>query len=197
MRMEIRPLGLEGVLEIRPARIGDERGFLSETWNAETFREYGLNLAFVQDNHSYSAARGVLRGLHYQLPPHAQDKLVRVVKGSIFDVAVDIREGSPSFGRWVALEVSAPKWNQMLVPKGFAHGFLTLEPNTEVVYKVTDHYSPDHDRAIRFDDPDLGIAWPIAASDLQLSEKDERAPRLRQAEVFSFRRESEQPCISW
>lgn len=197
MKMEIRPLGLEGVLEIRPARIGDSRGFFSETWNAEAFQEYGLALTFVQDNHSYSAARGVLRGLHYQLPPHAQDKLLRVVRGSIFDVAVDIREGSPSFGKWVALEISAREWNQILVPKGFAHGFLTLEPDTEIVYKVTDCYSPDHDRSIRYDDPDLSIPWPIQASELQLSEKDRRAPRLRQAEVFSFRRESKQPCTSW
>ena len=184
MRMEIRPLGLEGVLEIRPARIGDERGFLSETWNAETFREYGLNLAFVQDNHSYSAARGVLRGLHYQLPPHAQDKLVRVVRGSIFDVAVDIREGSPSFGRWVALEVSAPKWNQMLVPKGFAHGFLTLEPNTEVVYKVTDYYSAEHDRGVAWDDPAIGIDWPVPAAGITLSDKDRGAPLLADAQIF-------------
>jgi dTDP-4-dehydrorhamnose 3,5-epimerase len=138
----------------------------------------------VQDNHSFSAAKGVLRGLHYQLPPFAQDKLVRVVKGSILDVAVDIRKSSPTFGKWVSLVVSASEWNQILVPKGFAHGFVTLEENTEVTYKVTDYYSPDHDRNIRFDDPAIGIEWPIPASDVQLSEKDARAPLMADAQLF-------------
>ena len=186
MSLEIRPLGLDGVLEIRPRRIGDDRGFFSETWNAQRFAESGLALEFVQDNHSYSAARGVLRGLHYQLPPRAQAKVVRVVKGAILDVAVDIRRGSPSFAKWVALEISDRAWNQILVPAGFAHGFLTLEPDTEVIYKVTDHYSPEHDRSIRFDDPEIGISWPTAG-ELQLSDKDRHAPLLRDAEVFTYR----------
>lgn len=189
MRLDIRPRELEGVLEIRPARIGDDRGFFSETWNSLTFEQAGLVLQFVQENHSYSAARGVLRGLHYQLPPYAQDKLVRVARGSIFDVAVDVRSESPTFGEWCALRVSAAEWNQMLVPKGFAHGFLTLEPDTEVIYKVTAPYSPSHERSIRFDDKDIGIAWPIDLSLLQLSEKDRNAPSFADAEVFAAPRE--------
>jgi dTDP-4-dehydrorhamnose 3,5-epimerase len=182
--MEIRRLGLGGVLEVVPPRFGDERGFFSETHSDASFAEAGLNLRFVQDNHSFSAGKGVLRGLHYQLPPRAQDKLVRVVRGSIFDVAVDIRRDSPGFGSWVGLDLSAKKWNQILVPKGFAHGFVTLEDNTEVIYKVTDVYSLEHDRNIRFDDPDLGIAWPIDAGQVQLSAKDKAAPAFAAAPVF-------------
>ncbi|MCD2184148.1 dTDP-4-dehydrorhamnose 3,5-epimerase [Rhizobium sp. GN54] len=184
MTLEIRRLEIEDVLEIRPRKFGDERGFFSETWNAQAFAEAGIALDFVQDNHSYSAARGVLRGLHYQLPPFAQDKLVRVTRGAIFDVAVDIREGSPTFARWCAVRLTAADWNQLLVPKGFAHGFVTLEPDTEVIYKVTSPYSPAHDRSIRYDDPQIGITWPIAASQFQLSDKDRNAPRLAQADVF-------------
>lgn len=193
MSLEVRSLDLDGVLEILPRRIGDERGFFSETWNARQFTEHGIALNFVQDNHSYSTSRGVLRGLHYQLPPYAQDKLVRVVKGAVFDVAVDIRWGSPTFAKWVAIEISARRWNQLLVPKGFAHGFLTLEPDTEVIYKVTNPYSPAHDRAIRFDDADIAIAWPLPVAELQLSEKDRTAPQLRQAEVFDFVAGGERP----
>lgn len=182
--LETRQLGLEGVLEIMPRRFSDERGFFSETYNASTFAGAGIDLAFVQDNHSLSRARGVLRGLHYQLPPRAQDKLVRVTKGAIFDVVVDIRRHSPDFGKWVALEVSAEKWNQIVVPKGFAHGFVTLQADTEVIYKVTDTYSAEHDRSIRFDDPDIGIEWPLPADSFILSEKDRNAPPLRLAETF-------------
>ncbi|MFI3905685.1 dTDP-4-dehydrorhamnose 3,5-epimerase [Ochrobactrum sp. S1502_03] len=182
--MQIRPLGLNGVFEISPRKFGDDRGFFSETYNAKSFAEAGIDLTFVQDNHSYSAAKGVVRGLHYQLPPFAQDKLVRVTRGAILDVAVDIRKSSPTFGKWVALEVSAEKWNQILVPKGFAHGFITLVDNTEVIYKVTDYYSPEHDRSIRFDDPAIGINWPIPATGVQLSDKDEKAPMLANADVF-------------
>jgi len=183
MSLQIRPLALSGVLEIVPRRFGDDRGVFCETWNAESFREAGLDLDFVQDNHSISASRGVVRGLHYQLPPHAQDKLVRVVRGAIFDVAVDIRRDSPSFGKWVGIELSADKWNQLLVPEGYAHGFQTLEPDTEVIYKVTQRYSPSHDRSIRFDDPQLAIAWPIGHAEVQLSDKDARAPLLADAEL--------------
>lgn len=182
---EIRPTRLDGVLEIVPARFGDARGFFSETYNAARLASSGIDLTFVQDNHSLSARRGVLRGLHYQLPPRAQDKLVRVVRGAIFDVAVDIRRGSPTFAQWVGIELSAEKWNQLLVPKGFAHGFVTLTENTEVVYKVTDYYSPEHDRSIRYDDPDIAIDWPITAGDLQLSDKDLAAARLAEADVFA------------
>ncbi|PJR90229.1 dTDP-4-dehydrorhamnose 3,5-epimerase [Ochrobactrum sp. 695/2009] len=183
--MIVRRLELDGLLEISPRKFGDDRGFFSETYNAKSFAEAGIDLTFVQDNHSYSAARGVVRGLHYQLPPFAQDKLVRVTRGAILDVAVDIRKGSPTFGQWVALEVSSEKWNQILVPKGFAHGFMTLVEHTEVIYKVTNYYSPEHDRSIRFDDPAIGIDWPIAASGVQLSDKDQKAPMLADADVFA------------
>ena len=183
--MIVRPLELDGLLEISPRKFGDDRGFFSETFNAKTFTEAGIDLTFVQDNHSYSAAKGVVRGLHYQLPPFAQDKLVRVMRGAILDVAVDIRKSSPTFGKWVALEVSAEKWNQILVPKGFAHGFMTLVENTEVIYKVTNYYSPEHDRSIRYDDPAIGIDWPIVSSGVQLSDKDRKAPLFADAEVFA------------
>ncbi len=183
--MEVRSLGLDGVFEIIPRKFGDDRGFFSETYNAKSFADSGIDLTFVQDNHSFSAAKGVVRGLHYQLPTRAQDKLVRVIRGAILDVAVDIRKSSPTFGKWVALEVSAEKWNQILVPKGFAHGFMTLVENTEVIYKVTDYYSPEHDRSIRFDDPAIGIEWPLPSSGVQLSDKDQKAPLFADAEVFA------------
>lgn len=175
---EFRHLGLDGVIEILPNKFGDHRGFFSETYNRKAFAEGGIDLDFVQDNHSFSAAKGVLRGLHFQTPPFAQDKLVRVTKGSVFDVIVDIRKGSPTFAKWVGVEVSAEKWNQVLVPKGFAHGFLTLEPNTEFLYKVTHYYSKECDRSIRFDDPAIGIEWPLDLTDVTLSEKDQAAPLL-------------------
>ena len=183
--MMVHALELAGVFEISPRKFGDDRGFFSETYNAKSFAEAGIDLTFVQDNLSYSAAKGVVRGLHYQLPPFAQDKLVRVTRGAILDVAVDIRKSSPTFGKWVALEVSAEKWNQILVPKGFAHGFMTLVENTEVIYKVTNYYSPEHDRSIQFDDPAIGIDWPLSSSGVQLSDKDRKAPLLADAEVFA------------
>ena len=183
--MEIRSLGLEGVLEIVPKRHGDARGFFMETYNAERFAQAGINLHFMQDNHSYSAAAGVLRGLHYQLAPRTQDKLLRVIRGRILDVCVDIRRSSKTFGKWIAHEISAEKGNQILVPRGFAHGFVTLVPDTEVLYKVTDTYSPDHERSIRFDDPAIGIKWPSIAGGFQLSDKDLKAPMLAAAEVFA------------
>ena len=180
----IRQTALPGVVAIMPDRHGDHRGFFSETFSARLMAEHGLPQSFCQDNHSLSRETGVIRGLHYQLPPFAQDKLVRVVRGAIFDVAVDIRRGSPSFGQWVGVELSADNWTQLLVPKGFAHGFLTLKPDTEVVYKVTDFYNRDSERAIRYDDPDIAIAWPGLASPPVLSEKDAAAPFLRDADVF-------------
>ena len=179
--LDVRRLELDGLMEIRPPRFADERGFFSETWNAGRWSEAGIGLDFVQDNHSLSLQRGVLRGLHYQLPPFAQDKLVRVTRGSVFDVAVDIRRGSPTYGRWAAVTLSPGEWNQLLVPRGFAHGFLTLEPDTEVQYKVTAAYSREHDRVIRFDDPAIGIDWPIAADAVILSDKDRGAPLLADA----------------
>ena len=181
--VEVRALPLEGVFEIRPRKFGDERGFFSETWSAEGFAAAGLDLQFVQDNHSYSAAKGVLRGLHFQLPPFAQDKLVRVTRGAIFDVAVDLRSGSPTYGQWTGLIVSAELWNQILVPKGFAHGFVTIEDHTEVQYKVTAPYRPDLERSIRFDDPDIGLDWPVAAEHVQLSAKDRDALGLKDVQT--------------
>lgn len=181
--VEISNLGLDGVVEIRVPRYEDARGFFSETWNADKLAQAGVAVDFVQDNHSLSRERGVLRGLHFQKPPFAQDKLVRVLRGSIFDVAVDIRKGSPSFGKWVGLTLSAKEWNQILVPKGFAHGFVTLEPDTEVVYKVSAAYSQPHDRSIRFDDPAIAIAWPVPADEVILSDKDAAAALLADVET--------------
>lgn len=176
--LDTHPLDLDGLVEIRPPRFGDHRGFFSEVWSAEALEERGFDLTFVQDNHSYSAAKGVLRGLHFQTPPAAQDKLVRVSRGAIFDVAVDIRRGSPTYGRWAGLILSAELWNQLLVPKGFAHGFVTLEDNTEVQYKVTAPYRPDLEYSVRYDDPAIAIEWPIADHQIQLSRKDRNAPVL-------------------
>jgi dTDP-4-dehydrorhamnose 3,5-epimerase len=184
--MLVTRLALPEVLELTPAKQGDARGFFSETFNARRFIEAGITLSWVQDNHSYSASKGVLRGLHYQIAPFAQDKLVRVIRGSIFDVAVDIRRGSPTFGRWCSLVVSAAKWNQILVPKCFAHGFLTLEPDTEVIYKVSEFYDPEHDRAVHYADADIGIDWPLNGAEPILSAKDRSAPLLRDVEPGFF-----------
>ena len=180
--IEVRPTALEGVLEIIPPRFGDDRGFFSETWHRPKMAALGLDFDFIQDNHSISAPRGTLRGLHYQLPPADQDKLVRVSRGAVFDVAVDLRKSSPSFGKWVGVTLSAEAWNQLLVPRGFAHGFVTLEENTEVQYKVTAPYDPAMERAIRWDDPDIGVDWPIRDG-LTLSDKDRAAPQLADAET--------------
>jgi dTDP-4-dehydrorhamnose 3,5-epimerase len=176
MSLDVRSLTIADIKIISPKRHGDSRGFFSETYNKKSFSEAGINLDFVQDNHSLSEHAGTLRGLHYQGHPFAQDKLVRVVRGRILDVAVDIRQGSPTFGQWVAAEISADKWNQILVPIGFAHGILTLEPNTELIYKVTNYYSPQHDFGIRWDDPQLKIDWPFAADKIMLSDKDKKQP---------------------
>ncbi|RIY03206.1 dTDP-4-dehydrorhamnose 3,5-epimerase [Aureimonas flava] len=176
--LEVRKLDIPEVLEITPRRFGDDRGFFSETFNRMRLAENDVAVDWMQDNQSYSAEAFTLRGLHYQEPPFAQDKLVRVLRGRILDVAVDIRAGSPTFRRWVALELSADAFNQILVPAGFAHGFLTLEPHTEVFYKVSAPYSGQHDRSIRFDDPDIAIAWPLEGHTPVLSAKDEAAPRL-------------------
>ncbi|MEO1701400.1 MAG: dTDP-4-dehydrorhamnose 3,5-epimerase [Pseudomonadota bacterium] len=178
----VTPTQLPGVYEIVPKRFEDERGFFSETFNPRALAEHGISIDVVQDNHSLSRAVGVLRGLHYQLPPFAQDKLVRVTRGRVFDVAVDIRKGSPHFGQWVGVELSADKWNQLLVPAGFAHGFVTLEPDSEMIYKVSAFYSREHDRAIRFDDPTIGVDWQIDVSTVVISEKDLSAPLLADAD---------------
>ncbi|WP_279483080.1 dTDP-4-dehydrorhamnose 3,5-epimerase [Aureimonas sp. SK2] len=176
--LDVRKLDIPEVLEITPRKFGDDRGFFSETFNRGRLAENGVDIDWMQDNQSYSAEPFTLRGLHYQEPPFAQDKLVRVLRGRILDVAVDIRRGSPTFAKWVALELSAEAFNQILVPAGFAHGFLTLEPHTEVFYKVSASYSGQHDRSIRFDDPDFAIDWPLGGRSPVLSAKDEAAPRL-------------------
>ena len=176
--MDVVSLAIPDVKIIRPKKFGDHRGFFSETYTKKTFEAAGLQYDFVQDNHSLSAEVGTVRGLHFQLPPFAQDKLVRVVRGAILDVAVDIRKGSPTFGRHVSAVISAAEWNQILVPIGFAHGFCTLEPDTEVIYKVTNYYSPEHDRGLLWNDPDLGIDWPVSADKARLSDKDYKHPTL-------------------
>lgn len=181
--MQVQETEIPGVLLLTPKRFGDHRGFFSETYNNRLFEEAGIHLNFVQDNQSLSVEKGVLRGLHYQLEPKAQDKLVRVIKGAILDIAVDIRHGSPTFGKHVAAVISQENWQQILVPKGFAHGFITLEPNTEVVYKVTDYYSPDHERGILWNDPELGINWGIDPSEVVLSDRDKKHPRFSDADL--------------
>ncbi len=175
--MEVIDTAIPDVKLLVPKKFGDHRGFFSETYNKQKLAEKRIDLDFVQDNHSLSAERGVVRGLHFQLAPFAQDKLVRVVRGKIFDVAVDLRRASPTFGRHVTAELSADNWKQLLVPIGFAHGFVTLEANTEVIYKVTNYYSPQHDRGVLWSDPAIGIKWPIAADEAILSDKDKAQPR--------------------
>ncbi|NNF78616.1 MAG: dTDP-4-dehydrorhamnose 3,5-epimerase [Rhizobiales bacterium] len=183
MSIEVRELSFPGVYEITPQRFSDERGFFSETYNAQVKTQIGADFVWVQDNHSHTVRTGVLRGLHYQLPPRAQDKLVRVSHGRAFDVIADLRKQSPTFGRWLGIELSAQKWNQLFVPKGFAHGYLTLEPNTEVLYKVSDNYSPEHERTICFDDETLAIDWPLEGRQPVLSPKDQQASSLGDADL--------------
>lgn len=166
---------LEGVVVITPRRMEDERGSFCETYNRKTLSDLGFEIDFLQDNHSISRRVGTVRGLHYQTPPFAQTKLVRVARGAIFDVAVDIRSGSPTFGQWVGVELSSDNGMQLLVPAGFAHGFCTLIPDTEVIYKVDAYYSQPCDRSIFWNDRDIGIDWPIAPDQAVLSDKDARA----------------------
>jgi dTDP-4-dehydrorhamnose 3,5-epimerase len=176
--MQLIETEIPAVKVLLPKKFGDHRGFFSEVYSDKLLAGLGVDARFVQDNHSLSAEKGVVRGLHYQLPPMAQDKLIRVVRGAIMDVAVDIRRGSPTFGRHVACLLSADNWKQMFVPAGFAHGFATLEPNTEVLYKVTNYYSPSHERGVRWNDPKLGINWHFAERDAVLSERDRKHPML-------------------
>ena len=178
--MLVEDMAISGVKVVTPKRHGDSRGFFSEVYNRADWESAGLHFEFVQDNHSFSAAIGTLRGLHFQTPPFAQAKLIRAGRGRIFDVAVDIRRSSPTFGKYVGVELSAENWRQLLVPIGFAHGFVTLEPDTEVLYKTTAVYSPANDSGIAWDDPDLGVAWPLPAAGPTLSDKDRRWPRLRE-----------------
>ena len=173
--MQIEAAPLPGVVILTPRRFEDARGFFSESWNRRRLAEHGIELDFVQDNHSLSHEAGTLRGLHFQAPPHAQDKLVRCGRGRLFDVAVDIRKGSPTYGRWFGIELSAENGRQLLIPRGFLHGFVTREPDTEILYKCTDYYASDCDGAVRWDS--CGIDWGLTG-DPVLSDKDAAAPPL-------------------
>jgi dTDP-4-dehydrorhamnose 3,5-epimerase len=182
--MKVSQSAIPDVLILEPKIFGDERGFFFESFNQKAFQEVtGLDVTFVQDNHSKSA-KNVLRGLHYQVPPKAQGKLVRVIKGEVFDVAVDLRKGSKTFGHWVGDMLSAANNRQLWIPPGFAHGFLTLSDTAEFLYKTTDYYSPEHERCIRWDDPEIAIDWPLTAGAPILAAKDAAAPPFYAAETF-------------
>lgn len=180
----IERLAIPDVWVYTPRRFEDDRGWFSETFNASTLAEALGGVVFVQDNQSLSRKAGTLRGMHFQVPPKAQDKLVRVLKGAVLDIAVDIRRDSPTYGKWVGAELSAANGAQIFVPKGFAHGFLTLEPDTEVLYKVSDYYSRDHERGLVWNDPDLAIDWRFAEADVTLVERDRQFPRLGALEHY-------------
>ncbi len=175
--MDVQTTPIPGLLVITPARFGDARGFFSESYSKARMAEHGVTTEFLQDNHSVSAKVGTVRGLHFQAPPHAQAKLVRCGKGVLFDVAVDIRKGSPTYGQWFGVELSFENGKQLLVPEGFLHGFSTRAPDTEIIYKCSDYYAPECDGAVRFDDPDLGIDWGVQG-DAILSDKDAAAPLM-------------------
>lgn len=180
-------LAIPDVVLVQPVRHGDGRGYFCETYKKPEFDAFGIDIAFVQDNESLSRQPGVVRGLHFQTPPMAQAKLVRAVRGAVFDVAVDIRRGSPSYGRWVAATLTADEGDQLYIPHGFAHGFCTLEPDTLIAYKVDAPYARAHDAGIAWDDLDLGIDWPVAREAAVLSDKDRAQPRLRDyASPFVF-----------
>lgn len=183
--MHLEPTALPGVVVLTPARFRDPRGFFSETWNKARMLEFGLDCEFVQDNLSFSATEGTLRGLHMQKPPSAQAKLVRCGRGVLFDVAVDIRVGSPTYGKWVGIELSAENGKQMLIPKGFLHGFVTRTPDTEIIYKCSAFYDPACDCSVRYDDPDIGIDWGLTTEPV-LSDKDRTAPSLSKIEACFF-----------
>lgn len=189
----VQDLQIPEVKILKPKKIGDHRGFFSETYNKKALFEAGIDLNFVQDNHSLSAEVGTIRGLHFQSPPFAQDKLVRVVRGAILDVAVDIRVGSPTYGKYACAVITSEEWSQILVPIGFAHGFMTLKPDTEVIYKVTNYYASDHDHGLLWSDPDLGIDWPLDEIEPILSDKDKEQPTLHELRSpFAYRK-----AIDW
>lgn len=175
--MQVVHTNLEGVVVLVPSRFGDSRGFFSETWNKAQMEKLGLHFDFVQDNHSLSVCKDTVRGLHFQSPPRAQSKLVRCGKGRLFDVAVDIRKGSPTYAQWTGIELSFENGRQLLIPAGFLHGFATLEADSEIIYKCSDYYAPETEGALRWDDPDIGIKWPLTGPPV-LSEKDAAAPLL-------------------
>jgi dTDP-4-dehydrorhamnose 3,5-epimerase len=176
--MQIERFTIDDIFVVTPLKRIDHRGFFSETYRSEALKAHGVTADFVQENHVFSAERGVLRGLHFQIPPRAQGKLVRCIRGTILDVAVDIRKQSPTYGRHVALELSATNWKQLWVPPGFAHGYITLEPDCEVIYKVTDYWAPESERGIAWNDPGLGIDWRYSASDIIIADKDRSHPCL-------------------
>lgn len=183
--MKFTPLAIPDVFLIEPKVFGDARGFFLESFRQDLFNQAtGTNFEFIQDNHSRSS-KGVLRGLHYQLPPHAQGKLVRVISGAVFDVAVDIRRSSPTFGQWVGAELSAENHRQLWIPPGFAHGFVVLSETADFVYKTTAYYAPESDRGLLWNDPDIAIAWPQLDIAFSLSEKDQKQPAFKQAELFN------------
>ncbi|MBF1685658.1 MAG: dTDP-4-dehydrorhamnose 3,5-epimerase [Selenomonas sp.] len=182
--MKVIETALPGVVIIEPQVFGDARGWFMESWSAKKMEDAGIYVAFVQDNHSFSAQKGTLRGLHYQLNPMAQAKLLRASRGAIFDVAVDIRRGSPTYAQWVGVELSAENYRQLFIPRGFAHGFITLTDNVEVQYKADNLYAPDCDGNIRWDDPAIGVAWPLTPT--VLSEKDANAPLLAERSELNF-----------
>jgi len=182
--MKIEALAIPEVKLITPPKFGDTRGFFSETWSAAKLKAQGFDENFVQDNHSFSASPGTIRGLHCQVAPSIQGKLVRVIKGAIWDVAVDIRQGSPTFGKWVAAELSEENWAQLWIPGGFLHGFCTTAPNTEVIYKVTGDYNKDAERAVIWSDPTLALPWPVTPGEDALSAKDKLAPPFNPADVW-------------
>jgi len=185
--VQVTELDIPDVKILEPVRHGDHRGFFSEIYNRETLRDAGITLEFVQENYSWSSEVNTVRGLHFQTGPFEQDKLVQVLSGAIMDYAVDLRTGSPWYGRYVQAEISAANWNQILVPRGFAHGLVTLEANTAVMYRVTGHYSAAHDAGVRWDDPDIGIDWPISAEQAILSDKDRQLPYLAEcATLFTY-----------
>ncbi len=182
--METTGFSISGPLLLRPKKIENSRGFFSETYNERLFREALGDVRFVQDNQSRSTQAGTIRGFHFQSPPAEQGKLVRVVRGAVFDVAVDIRRGSPTYGKFVSATLSAENWAQLWAPAGFAHGFCTLEPDTEVIYKVTSYYSRGHDLGLAWDDPALAIPWPVAPDRAILSEKDRAHPTLKDLPAY-------------
>lgn len=187
--MKFARLDLQDVVLITPKSLSDPRGFFAETFREDKFRTMVADVSFVQDNHSLSVRRGTVRGLHFQKEPRAQGKLVRVTRGAVVDVVVDIRQGSPTYGQHLAVELSAENRSQLWVPPGFLHGFCTLADMTEVMYKVTDYYSSEHDAGVVWNDPDLGIAWPVSGAEASISDKDGKAPRLRElGTLFEFGR---------
>jgi len=181
--VNVQDTRLPGLKIITPERFGDARGFFSESYHRARLAEHGITCEFVQDNHSISAQVGTVRGLHFQTPPHAQAKLIRCGRGRLFDVAVDIRVGSPTFGQWDGIELSFENGRQLFVPKGFLHGFVTLEPDTEIIYKCSEYYAPKCDRAVRFDDPAIGIDWGVDTSVVVISDRDAAAPLLADLDI--------------